>query len=123
MDNIEKANFFLRFGIAIVFLYAPISSFLNSQVWVGFIPRFIQNIIPANIFLTIFSIYQIALSFWLFSGKKTYYAAILGAITIFSIVIFNIGAFDIVFRDVAIFFSCIALAFMSKPELINLKKK
>lgn len=116
MDNIQKANFFLRFGIALIFLYAAISSFLNPSSWIGFVPGFIQNIIPGMVFLKIYSIFQIGLSFWLFSGKKTFYAAILSALTVLGIIVFNIGAFDIIFRDVAIFFSCIALAFMSKEK-------
>ncbi len=116
VNNTGKSNFFLRFGIGLVFLYAAIAALLDPTSWIGFIPRFAQKIIPALTFITLFSVYQIALAFWLFSGKKTFYASILSAVTIFVIIISNLGLFDIVFRDVAIFFSCIALAFMSKKK-------
>ena len=107
---------FLRIGIAFTFLYAAISSFLNPGAWIGFFPGFATAIISANILLPVFSIYEIFLALWLFSNKKIYYAAIVSAITIFSVVIFNIGALDIVFRDIAILFSAIALAILTKKD-------
>ena len=112
----SKAQFFLRFGIALVFLYAAIASFLDPQSWMGFIPSFITNHITRAYLLSIFSIYEIILSFWLFSGKKTFYAAILSSITLVGIIISNLSQFNIIFRDVAILFAAIALAFLTKEK-------
>ncbi len=112
----EKAAFFLLFGLAVVFLYAAVAAFLDPSSWSGFIPQFMRNIIPTKIFLTVFSVYQILLALWLFSKKKTFYAAVLSAATLFLIVVFNLKNFDIVFRDVAIFFAAVALALLSKER-------
>ncbi|MEK6878017.1 MAG: hypothetical protein AABY22_00335 [Nanoarchaeota archaeon] len=116
MDNVDKAKFFLRFGIAVVFLYAAVASFINPASWIGFIPQFIKNVISGSVFLAIYSAYEICLAFWLFSGKKTFYASIVAGATLLLIVILNISQFDIVFRDVAILFACVALAFLTKEK-------
>ena len=109
-------SFFLRLGLASVFLYAAIASFLTPNNWIGFLPTWLKNIIPGIILLSIFSIYEIILSLWLLSGKKIYYASILSAITLFLIIITNITNLDILFRDIAIFFSAISLAILSKEK-------
>jgi len=112
-DRIVLISFFLRLGLAIVFLYASISSFVTPTSWMGFVPLFIRNVIPGNIFLTIFSIYEIILSLWLLSNKKIYYASILSALTILLIIFPNISQLDIIFRDIPIFFSAAALAILN----------
>lgn len=112
-DNEVLISFFLRAGLAVVFLYAAISALLNPQNWVGFIPQFIGNIIPPLIFLKIHSIAEIILGLWLISNKKVFYAAVLSALSMFAIVVFNTGSLDIVFRDIAILFSAIALAILT----------
>jgi len=112
-DKLVLISFFLRLGLAIVFLYASISSFVTPTSWMGFVPLFIRNVIPGNIFLTIFSIYEIILSLWLLSNKKIYYASILSALTILLIIFPNISQLDIIFRDIPIFFSAAALAILN----------
>ena len=114
--NKYLVSFFLRLGLAAVFLYAAISSFLTPTNWIGFLPVWLRNIIPGMTLLVIFSIYEIILSLWLLSGKKIYYASILSAFTLFLIIIFNMTSLDILFRDLAIFFSAISLAILSKER-------
>lgn len=115
--KLSLADFLLRVGVAIVFLYAGVSSFLDPSSWVGFIPQFIRNIIPGAIFLPLFSVYEFALALWLISGKKVFYAAILAGITLLAIIFFNIGALDITFRDAAIFFAAMALLVLHLDDL------
>jgi len=106
-------SFFLRSGLAIVFFYAATSAYLNPQDWIGFIPQFVRNIIDPTLFLHIHSAAEVILGLWLLSDKKTVYAASISALSIFTIIIFNPGALDIIFRDVAILFAAIALAILS----------
>ena len=106
-------SFLLRVGLAIVFLYAAVASFIEPDAWIGYLPIFLRHIFPASILLGGFSIYEILLSLWLLSGKKTLYAASLSAITLIGIIFANIGALDIIFRDFAILFSALALAALS----------
>ena len=110
MEKEKLVSLFLRLGLAFSFFYAAIASFVNPEVWIGFFPEFLRNI---NGIATVFSIYELILGGWLLSGKKVFYAAILSALTMFGIVIFNFNAMDIVFRDVSILLAAIALAVLS----------
>jgi len=105
--------FFLRLGIGTVFLYATLSAFLQPSLWVGFLPRWLTAFLNENILLFLFALYQITLSVWLFSSWKTDKAALVAALTILAIIIVNISLLDIVFRDLAIFFSSLALVQLS----------
>ena len=116
MDKQIIASFVLRAGLSTVFLYAAISSALNPSAWVGFIPAFVKAIIPANTFLMMHSALEIFLSIWLLSNIKTFYASLISIVFMATIILFNITALDIVFRDVAILLSAIALAALSYGE-------
>ena len=109
-------SFFLRSGLAVVFLYAGIASLISPENWVGFIPQFIQNNFPASILLILFSIYEISIGLWLLSNKEIFYASIVSSATIFLIIIFNFSVFDVVFRDIAILLMAISLVILSKGE-------
>ena len=105
--------FLLRIGLALVFLYAAIAATLDPFSWIGFFPQWLRGIFPAGFLLVGFSVYQLFLGLWLVSQYKTFYAAIFSAGTIFAIIFFNIGDLDIIFRDVAILFAALALAFLT----------
>ena len=106
----------LRVGLAFAFFYAAISSFITPQNWIGFFPTFLRNIVPQSFLLTFFSIYEIVLGLWLLSNKKTFYVAVLSAISLFFITVLNWTAMEIVFRDVSILFMAVALAILSKNK-------
>lgn len=107
-------SFFLRIGLAVVFFYAGLASLFFPENWVGYIPGFVADNISTSTLLVLFSFYELGLGLWLLSNRKTFYAAIISAVTMILIVIFNMTLFDVVFRDIAIFFMALALAFMSK---------
>lgn len=107
-------SFFLRLGLAIPFLYAAIAATLDPNSWIGFFPSWLQNIFPGGLLLGLFSLYELALSLWLISGKKTYYASALASLTLLAITITNLGALDIVFRDIGLLLAAIALTILSK---------
>jgi uncharacterized membrane protein YphA (DoxX/SURF4 family) len=112
-DNLVLISFFLRAGLAIVFLYAGISSLIEPSSWIGYVPQFINIIIPREMFLSIYSIFEIILALWLLSNKKIYYASLLSSLTLLLIIFPNIFQLEIVFRDIAIFFSGVSLAVLS----------
>tara|TARA_Y100000034_G_C6694965_1_gene306182 strand:+ start:173 stop:526 length:354 start_codon:yes stop_codon:yes gene_type:complete len=103
-------SLFLRFGLVISFLYAGVSIFLNPISWIGFVPAWLGF---PEFFLYFHAVLEILLAFWLISNKKIFYASIVSIIFLASIIIFNLGALDIIFRDITILFSAIALAFLS----------
>ncbi len=114
--NTALVSFLLRVGLATVFFYAAIASFLEPENWVGFFPLWMRAILPGTVLLPMFSVYEIALSLWLLSGKRAFEAALLAAATLFAITVTNIGALDIVFRDIAILFAALALAVLHRKN-------
>ena len=118
--KIDKKNllisFLLRSGLAIAFFYAGISSFLNPTSWIGFVPNFVGLIIPKEIFLIIFSGYQILLGIGLLFDYKTFALSILSSATLFLILFGNIMNLEILFRDIAILFMALALATLSRNK-------
>jgi uncharacterized membrane protein YphA (DoxX/SURF4 family) len=109
-------SFLLRAGIATVFLYAAIAAFLDPFSWIGFFPVWLRELFDAELLLMGFSIFEIALSLWIFSGAMIREAAIVASITLFAIVLGNLGALDIVFRDVAILFAALALVAIGQKD-------
>lgn len=113
----QLASFFLRSGLGIVFLYAAIASFLTPTSWAGFFPAWMAALLPVNILLILFSLFEILLALWLFSAYKAPYAGIVAAVILFLITVFNVQELDIVFRDVALLFAALALVLLHKEEL------
>lgn len=95
MQNPKAVNFLLRISIASVFIYAAVFSTLRPEDWIGYIPQAARNIFPAQFLLKGFSLYQIILSLWILSGKKTFYAATLASVTLIGIIIANFTLLDI----------------------------
>ncbi len=92
----------LRIGLAFVFLYAVVGSFLAPENWIGYFPLLLRQLVPQNLLLLGFSLYELLLGLWLLWGKKVWIPAILSTLTMLGIIATNLGAFDIIFRDVAI---------------------
>lgn len=116
MPKQKVALILLRLGIAFGFFYAAIFSFLNPNDWIGFFPIFLRDFFGADLILFAFSFYELILGFWLLFGKYIFAAGLISAATIFGIIVFNLGAFDIVFRDVGLFFAALALVFLSRAD-------
>jgi len=116
MNTNNLSSFFLRIGLATVFLYAAIASFLDPNAWIGFFPFWVQKNLPARTLLFLFSTYEIVLALLLFSTWRTKMVATLAAVTLFLITIVNLRSLDIVFRDVAIFFSAVSLALIKRND-------
>lgn len=105
----------LRAGLAIVFVYAAISSFVSPEDWVSYLPRFLTDHVSASTLLPIFSVYELALAVWLVSGVAVRYAALLCAATLAGIVVSNFSLLPISFRDIGLLMAALALAF-SRPS-------
>lgn len=113
MDE-KKVSLFLRLGIAFTFIYVGFAAFANPNAWIGFIPEFVDNIIARSSFLKIHAVFDLLLGVWLLSNWKIFYASVVSALFLFGIVVFNLGALDIIFRDIGLFFAAVALVYLSK---------
>jgi uncharacterized membrane protein YphA (DoxX/SURF4 family) len=113
MNKISLTSILLRIGLAVVFLYAAIASFVEPAVWIGYLPTFVANSSSAGLLLKVVSVIEILVSLWLLSGKKTFYAAIVSALMLAGIIVTNLASIDIIFRDFGLFFAALALAALS----------
>lgn len=107
--NTKLASLFLRAGLFSTFFYAAIASFNDPAAWIGFFPALLRENVSVNVLLFGFSGYELLLCIGLMTTRFTPYAAFLAGATVLGIILFNIGALDLIFRDVAIFFAAAAL--------------
>ncbi len=106
----------LRWGLAFVFFYAAIFGLVSPHFWVDFFPGFLGSMISTRVLLPLFSVWQIVLAAWLFMGKKLELSALAAIITLALIVTANINVLDIVFPDVGLLFSALALYDLAKEK-------
>lgn len=110
LKNKNLTPLLLRAGLATVFLYAAISSFLDPREWVGYLPSFLTNYVAAEPLLHGFSVYELLLAAWLLSGAYSRYAGLVCALTLGGIVAANFSLLPISFRDIGLMFAALALA-------------
>ena len=108
------APLLLRTGLVVAFGYAAISSLVSPNDWAGYLPSILTSHISATLLLHVFSVYELLLVAALLSGVYLRYVALLCAATLGGIVLSNLSLLPIVFRDIALFFSALALAFAAE---------
>lgn len=113
MENNGSATI-LRWGLAFVFFYAAIASLVNPSDWAAYVPSFVSAILPTSLFLSAFSIYELVLAVFLFWGKKLWWSSLFAMITLAGIVVINFQVIDVVFRDIGLAFSALALFQMAR---------
>jgi hypothetical protein len=99
----------LRWGLAFVFFYAAIASVARPERWVIYVPSFISSIISAQSFLVLFSLYELILAGFLFSGKKLFWSSLLAVITFTAVIVVDFSLMSLVFTDIGLAFAALAL--------------
>lgn len=110
MNHSKLIIILLRLSIGSVFLYAAVAAALEPYNWIGFIPQIATKIVPTEILLTGFSLFQLILAVWILSGWETFYGSLIAAFTLLGIIVANWSDLNILFRDFAVFFAALALA-------------
>lgn len=108
-DAIFRASRLLRFGIASVLWYAAYRGFVDPNAWVGFIPVWVSSYADQFLVLKIFEVLQLVLGAWILIGIRLRIASLVATAFFIGIIVSNVGAFDIVFRDVTMIFAALAL--------------
>ncbi len=72
-------------------------------------PSFISSIVAPQSFLVAFSLYELILAGFLFSGKKLFWSSLFAVITFVGIVIVDFSLMGIVFTDIGLAFAALAL--------------
>ena len=110
----DAVSWLLRIGLAIVFLYAAISSLQHPLVWAGFLPNFLTRAVNGTTLIKLFAIYELVLSVWLLSGKYHKFSSLLAALTLIGIIVTNPSQLITTFRDIGLVFMALALYFTDK---------
>lgn len=110
IENKRLPMLLVRLGLATVFLYAAIDSFVDPREWLGYLPPLLTKLVDGELALKFFSVYELLLAAWLLSGIYVRYAGLVCALTLAGIVVSNFSLFAISFRDIGLVFASLALA-------------
>ena len=107
-------KYLLNFGLAFVFLFAGISSFLRPYDWVGFVPMWVVKFgVSQMAALHIHAVVEILLGLLLLGNIKTKWVGLIAALDLAAIIVvngFGAGILLITFRDVGLVFMALYLA-------------
>ena len=105
------AEYCLRIGLPFAFLYPPYSAIMEPESWIGFFPQFIRDIVGnETALLHGFGIIEVVIALWILFGRNIFIPSAIAAVMLLSIVLFNWGAMEILFRDLSIFAMALSLA-------------
>jgi uncharacterized membrane protein YphA (DoxX/SURF4 family) len=116
MDDSQLAALVLRLGLAFIFAYAGISSFLNPVEWAGYLPAFASAVVSATVIVQVMAVVETALAVWLVSGVYLFYAALVGTLILAGITVTNLNVLIITFRDVGLVAAALALVLLSRAR-------
>lgn len=99
----------LRWGLAFVFFYAALASVGRPERWVIYVPSFIASLIVPQSFLVAFSLYELVLAAFLFSGRQLFWSSMLAMITLAAVVVVDFSLMPLVFTDIGLAFAAFSL--------------
>ncbi len=105
----------LRLGLAFVFGYAAVAALSSPEAFLAYFPSFLPEW-AIHFALPSFAVYELALAAAFLSGRHVHSASLLGVATLIGIVTFNLDAFDVLFRNIAIACAALALASVTQGE-------
>ncbi|HAS84952.1 MAG TPA: hypothetical protein DCS23_02695 [Candidatus Yonathbacteria bacterium] len=116
MESYSKnAILLLKLGVSFAFIYPAVSAFIDPSAWIGYVPMWVDQLIPREIFLPIFSTIEIVVALGVLFWNNPIPSIIAGAMLV-SIVIFNKSEFSVVFRDLSIATMTFGLALLSRKK-------
>lgn len=103
------ALFVLRLGLAITFIYAGVAGFMTPNDWIGFVPTFVDKIMPATTFLVVWGVIEIIIGVWLIFGKKIFIPSLIATLSLAGLIAMNLDAMEVIFRDIGLLGAALAL--------------
>lgn len=117
MNTARAVNLLLRIGVAFAFLFPALNAFFDPYSWIGYFPSFLEELIPDTILLHLFGVFQIVIGFWILSGRRIFIPSLIATVLLGLIVLFNLGDFQELFRDLSIMATALALTLLNRPSL------
>ena len=116
MGSERIVSLILRIGVAFAFAYPAVAGFITPLNWIGFFPPFMLKIVPGEILLPAFEIFEIILALLILFMKRPFYPAIIAAFMLLAIVVLDYKTMDIIFRDISILLMALALTVLHGRE-------
>ena len=110
------ATWFLRAGLAFVFLYAAAATLVDPVAASTYFPDVAPPDMVIDVLLPSFAAYEVLLAAALVTKRFTFPASVLATVTLVGIMVVNADAFGVLFRNVAIACAALALAIQSRAE-------
>lgn len=111
----KNAILLLKLGVAFAFIYPALSAFIDPSQWIGYVPMWVDQIIPRELFLPIFSTIEIIVALGVLFWNNPIPSIVAGTMLV-SIVIFNRNEFSVIFRDLSIATMAFGLALLSRTK-------
>lgn len=114
---IQFSPIFLRYSMALLFLWFGINQLLHAQMWVSWLPSWLGSLpIQATSFIYLNGTFETIFGFFLALGLFTRLSALLLSLHLFGIA-FTIGYNDIGVRDFCLALGTMAVAFHGADRL------
>ena len=111
----RTSSLLLRLAIALAFLYPAYGFWKHPDIWVGYIPTFVKNFwLSQDVFILLLAGIHLIIALWILSGWKIFIPSLVAALFLASVVYFNWGQLDVLFRDISLALAALALAFSSR---------
>lgn len=111
----RTATLLLRLGVAFAFLFPPANALIDPYYWIGYVPNFLDAIVPDMAMLYLFGIVEVVIGLWILSGKRIFIPSVAATALLALIVLLNLNDFQVLFRDVPIALMALALAVLNRP--------
>lgn len=113
----RSVDIFLRLGLALAFIFPALNAVFDPYAWVGYLPMFVRDFLPELLVLHVFGLIQVVLGIWILSGRYIFWPTVGAGGILILVLLFNLGEFQTLFRDVSVLFMALALAVMHRPRL------
>jgi uncharacterized membrane protein YphA (DoxX/SURF4 family) len=102
----------IRIGLALVLLWFGVDEILNTQNWLGYVPAWLNSIIPFSVetFIVVNGVFEILIGALLLIGYYTRIIAFIAALHLLSITL-SVGYNDIAVRDFGLTLMAVSLIF------------
>jgi len=113
---------FLRYGIALVFLWFGLNQLLYASAWVAWLPTWVSSLpIEPLVFIYLNGVLEVVLGSFLAFGLFTRLSALLLSLHLFGIA-FSLGYNDIAIRDIGLAIATFAVA-LHGSDFLSYDKK
>ena len=116
MNRLQLVSLILRLGLAFSFAYAAISAAFHPDDWISYFPSFMIEYINHSFLLSSWGLFEIAIAVWLVYGKRIFIPSVLAFLSLIGLIVTNLTGFEVIFRDVTIAATALALALLHFPR-------